>query len=196
MKIAIDIDGVLADAMPALNNYYNRIFGTNFEVSDYKFHDLEKTWQCPKEVVVRTVKEFYKTPDFWKIEPMPNSREGVLAISENHELFSVTSRPESTSAATGSFLKRNFGTLIKKVIYTGQYRDSASQISKGSVCITEGAHVLIEDCLETALSATQDGLDVFLFDNPGNQLNGNGIFVPARLLRITGGWREIVERLK
>ena len=28
MKIAIDIDGVLADAMTSLNYYYNRIFGT------------------------------------------------------------------------------------------------------------------------------------------------------------------------
>ena len=193
-KIAVDLDGPLANMTSALNNYYNKIFGTDFKLEDYKFHDLEKIWLCSKERAVRIVEGFYKSLDFLKLMPMSGSREGILELSKKYELFVLTARPESTRTRTEDFLRRNFGPRIK-VIYTGQYKAAASDIDKGGICITEGANVLIEDCLETALSAAGKGLEVFLFDSPWNQLNGDYVSVPAGFSRITGGWKEIVERL-
>ncbi|HKZ33888.1 MAG TPA: hypothetical protein VJ142_01465 [Candidatus Nanoarchaeia archaeon] len=196
MKIAIDIDGVLLDTIPTLNDFYNRMHGTEFRVGDYRHHDLEKTWGGSKEYAVGVVEEFFKSPDVLKIMPMPYSREGIAVLSRSHELFSITSRPESMRVLTENFLRKNFNTFIERVIYTGQYVAAASEMDKGRICIAEGADLLIEDCLEIALNAANTGLDVFLFNNSHNQLNGNYAAIPPRLLRIKGGWQEIVERLK
>lgn len=196
MKIAVDIDGVLLDTMPALNDFYNRTHGTKFRVGDYLHHDLEKTWGGSKEDAVGVVEEFFKSPYVLKIMPMPYSLEGIAVLSRNHELFSITSRPESIHALTENSLRKNFNTSIEKVIYTGQYVVAASEMDKGRICIAEGADLLIEDCLEISLNAADMGLDVFLFNNSQNQLNGNYAAIPPKLLRIRGGWKEIVERLK
>lgn len=196
MKIAIDIDGVLADLMPTLNTFYNQRFGTSFRVEDYRYHDLEKTWGCSREDAVRIVEEFFQCSEFLGIRPIPGAVEGVATSARNHELFSITSRPENIRDITEEFIRRNFGDNIRKVIHTGHYTLSASRLDKGSVCLSEGADLLIEDCLETALDATKhDGLSVFLLNQPWNKPNKTYLSIPNRFYRIMGGWPEIMRRL-
>lgn len=197
MKIGIDIDGVLADLMPVLNRFYNREFGTSFDVSDYKYHDLEKTWGGTKEDAVRIVDSFFQSPDFAKIQPLVNSQESVLKLSRKHELFLVTSRPESIKHRTQDFLQKHFPKGIRKVIHTGQYISDAGSINKFDVCIREKADVLIEDCLETAISCANKGVKTFLLDAPLNQLNSDydKKNLPENLVRVKD-WSEILREIK
>ena len=197
MKIAVDIDGVLADMMPALNDFYNRKFGTSFNVSDYKYHDLERTWGGTKKDAVKTVEEFFQSPNFMEIPPLAKSQESVLKLSKKHELFLITSRPENIKHRTLDFLQKYFPKEIKKVIHTGQYVSSASSINKFDICAYEKADVLIEDCLEIAIDCSKRGLTTFLLDSPLNQLNGDYSKenIPQNLVRVKS-WPEIVKRLK
>ncbi len=197
MKIAIDIDGVVADTMPALNNFYNRKFGTSFNVSDYKYYDLEKTWGGSKENAVKIVEEFFQSPNFMKILPIAKSQESVLRLSKKHEFFLITSRPQNITHRTMEFLQNYFPKEIRKVIHTGQYISSASSINKFDVCVNEKADVLIEDCLEIAIDCANRVLKTFLLDSSFNQLNReySEKDIPKNLIRVKN-WPEIVERLK
>ncbi|MEK6840855.1 MAG: hypothetical protein AABX79_02790 [Nanoarchaeota archaeon] len=197
MIIGLNLDGVLAEMMPPLNDFYNRRTGNNFRVRDYKYHDLERTWGCSKQKAVRIVENFYQSPNFLKIRPMPRAQQGIWFLSANHRFFSITSRPESTRAITEDFIKRNFGSIIKKVIHTGQYASAASSINKFDICVQEKAGALIEDCLETAIDSANRGLFTFLLDCPYNQFNGevSAESIPKNLVRV-GSWQKIMEILK
>ena len=197
MKIAIDVDGVLADLMPVLNDFYNKKFGTHFRVIDYKYHDLERTWGCSKEEAVRVVDELYQSPNFLKVIPLLGSQQAVKSLSMKHELFSVTSRPGSIQNKTKRFLQNNFPKKIGNLFHTGQYISSASAINKFDLCFLEKADLLIEDCLETGISCANHGLKTFLLDSPHNQLNGeySEEDIPKNLVRVKS-WLEIVEKLR
>ena len=197
MIIGLDIDGVLGDIMDPLNNFYNQKHGTNFKIWDYAHHDLEKTWGCSKEEAVKVVETFYQSPKFLTIQPIPHSQKGIWVLSRNNQFFSITTRPESVRAATDDFIRRNFGTLVKKVVYTGAYVQSASSINKFDICAQEKADALIEDCLEIAINCSKCGLQTFLLNSPLNQLNGeySEKDLPSNLIRVKN-WLEIVERLR
>ena len=197
MKIALDIDGVLADIMPVLNVFYNRTHGTNYKVEDYQHHDLEKTWGGTKEEAIKVVEEFYQSPSFLNIGPISGSPKAIHDLSGKHFLFSVTSRPKSIEPKTLTFLQKNFQEKIKKVFHTGQYIHSAGSINKFDICASEKAELLVEDCLETAIDCANRGLKTFLLVAPHNQLNENYSEeeLPNNLVRVKD-WREIVERLK
>ncbi len=196
MKIAVDIDGVLADLMPFLNDFYNQKYGTNFKIEDYKHHDLDKTWGCSKDEVVKIIEEFYHSPNFLKIVPIEYSQEGILDLSKKHSLFLITSRPQYLSVQTERFIQDFFEGQIKKIIYTGQYRLSAKDIDKTGICILEKADVLVEDCFEVAMRCANQGILVFFLDSFWNQVNGQeNPVLPENLLRVKT-WREIVEKLK
>lgn len=197
MKIAIDIDDVLADLKPVLNKFYNKRHGTNFNVEDYKYHDLEKTWGGTQENAVKIVEEFYQSPDFLNIRPVPYSPECVLRLSQNHNLFSITSRPETIRLQTRQFLQKYFFGVINNVFHTGQYTLPASHISKASICLEEKADAIIEDCLEIAMDCVNRGLKTFLLNAPYNQLNGaySKESLSPNFIRVQN-WLELTEKLK
>ena len=197
MKIAIDIDGVLADTMPALNNFYNKKFGTNFKLEDYRYHDLEKTWGCTKEEAVKIVEAFYASPDFLRILPVLLSQQAIKRLSKKNELFGITSRPESIKEITDAFINKYFDGLVQNILHTGQYASFASKINKASICEEERADIIIEDCLETAIECAQQGFKTFLLNSPQNQLKGDPLEdeLPKKMIRAKN-WNEILEHLK
>ncbi|MCX6749486.1 MAG: hypothetical protein NTW17_01935 [Candidatus Pacearchaeota archaeon] len=191
MKIAIDIDGVLADLMPSLNDFYNQKYRANFKIEDYKHHDLDKTWECSKEDAAKIIEEFYYSPDFLRVTPIEHSQEGILNLSKKHILFLITSRPLDISAQTEKFIQDFFEGQIEKIIYTGQYNLPAKDIDKKSICILEKADVLVEDCFETAIDCANYGIKVFLLGKPW-------IKYPEESdnLIIVQNWQEILQKLK
>ena len=196
MKIGLDIDGIKADMMPKLNAFYNRRNGTSYRIPDYKSHDLEKTWGIPKKEVIEVIDLFYQSRDFLAIRPVIFSENGTLTLSKKHQLFSVTSRPRSVKLRTEIFINRYFPNRIKDIFFTGQYTSTAEEINKFGVCHAERADLLIEDCLETAISCAERGLPVFLLDAPWNQLNGqHPSSLPENLTRVKN-WPEIIRLLK
>ena len=195
MKIALDIDGVLADLMPVLNAFYNRRNGTNFKVDDYLHHDLEKTWGGTKEDSVRAVENFYQSPDFSRTRPMPYAPESVLKLSQRHELFSITSRPESVRKQTEKFMQHYFSGTIKRIFYTGQYSLSASNINKADICLAERADIIIEDCFETAISCAGKGVNTFWLSPKSSRNEQNHLLLPQNLTPVKS-WPEILEKLK
>ena len=195
MKIGLDVDGVLADSMPIVNDFYNRRFGSNFKLFDYQYYDLEKTWGGTKQNAAKIIEYLFFSPYWNLVPPVDYSQEGIDIISKENNLIAITSRPISIHEKTQRFIKEYFGDKIREIVSTGQYASLATNISKSDICISRGIELLIEDCFEVALDCAQKGISVFLLDYPWNQLNGfSANSLPDNFHRVSN-WKEIMEKL-
>ncbi|HLD15216.1 MAG TPA: hypothetical protein VJB94_01415 [Candidatus Nanoarchaeia archaeon] len=93
MKIAVDLDEVLADFMIGFLNHYNNKHETNFAISDFKQFDLEKTFSTTKEQAIHEVYDFIEKGGYQKLSPVEGSISGTKRLSEiGRKLIVVTSR--------------------------------------------------------------------------------------------------------
>ncbi len=191
IKTGVDLDEVLANFIPELNNYYNFTYDTKFKFRDYKFYDLEKTWGGGKERAVEIVKDFYKSEFFYKIKPVSYSQKALEVLSKNSEFIAITSRPEYLQEATEYWIKKFFPEKIKKVFYTGQYV-LQSPLLKLDICLKEDVRVIIEDNLQTSLECAKKGIKSFLLDKPWNQ---NGSEEANNLVRVKN-WKSLLRKYK
>lgn len=192
--IILDVDGVLADTMPALNAFYNKKFGTEFRISDYKFYDLEKTWGGTKKRAVRIVDDFFRDSSFRSIPPVEGSREGVRFLERDYALIACTSRPHYVEEQTIDLLTSVHGKgIFSKIIHSGKYTSLASKLGKEEICVREDAGIIIEDCLEVAQNCAREGIEVFLLEYPWNQSNGVG---DSDNIKRFSNWNEIILYLE
>ncbi len=89
-RIAIDMDGVMADLTQHYINWYAERYGVT--VARESLHGIPETTGFPQEGVV---KQFLYTPGFFRTAPvMPGSQEVIKALSEQHEVFIVSAATE------------------------------------------------------------------------------------------------------
>ena len=180
MKIGVDIDAVLADMVPDLTEFYNRKKGTNFSHKDQDTYDLSIFWQCPEEVVFDVVEEFYESPEFEKIKPVSGAKGGIKQLARDHELFVITSRPESTQTRTNKWIKRHFPNRFQDVHFTSHFNRSGEiKTTKSKVCQSLGVELMIEDHLDFARDCASCGIKVLLLEYKWNQGRAQERFVRA-----------------
>lgn len=191
--LVTDIDSVLEDIMPTLNDFYNRTHGTNFRLEDYIYYDLERVWGGTKEEAVKAVAEFYESPDFDEIEPIEFSQEAISILSKKYRVISVTSRPEFTRERTEKKFHKKYPS-IKKILFTGDYSKSYDKMSKLTICLMEGAEIIIDDHPLITLECSNHGLISLLFgedwkrDNLFKNIKLNGV-IPVK------NWKKVLEHL-
>lgn len=89
MLIKMDVDGVLADMIPALLSLYNKDYDDNLQYKDIVDWDLSKFVkpECGKDV-----HNYFAHPDLYKLtEPFPGSQEVVSHLRDlGHRVLFVT----------------------------------------------------------------------------------------------------------
>lgn len=188
MKIGVDLDDVLIDYMGGFCNFYNRKYGTNFSIEDFKSHNIWETIGGSKLRAVLLVNFFYYSKLFDEIKLMDGAREAIKKLSEDNDLPIVTARFKHFRKKTKRFIKKIFDGGIEKVFYTGFYNPTG----KLDLCKKEGIDLLIEDNPHYAMSCADEGINVFLFDRPWNRDFNEQEY--ENITRVKT-WNEILERL-
>lgn len=168
-KIGIDLDSVLAEMGPALNNYHNRKWGTNLSEADYIHYGLSKIWNCSPDEVVDRVYEFYETSDFDNIEPVKGSQAGINYLSERYELLLITSRPGFLEEKTHQWLDNYFSGQFDEVIHTGQFSKNTKAPPKSQIAKQKNIIAMVEDSYEYATDLVKNGIFVYLRDMSWNR---------------------------
>ncbi len=190
MKIAIDIDDVLANFMHALIEYHNTIYKTNFTKEHFTSFDLSQTWGGTHEEAVDKVFKFYETEEFKNVGVIEGATEVVQALKQNHELVIVTARPEDLRSKTEAWISTHFPGLFSDIHIANRFSKSGPSTTKAELCEKHEVDMLIDDNLEYALECVTPQRKILLFNNPWNQHPE----LPIGITRVHS-WEEIPKHI-
>ena len=154
-KIAVDIDGVLADVALGLSDMLSHINNRKIEVNDIKTYDLTNLG-LPRS----DHKQFF-TRDFYSgLKPIVDSKL-VNNLYEDHEITIITARSQYDGVIhdTNKWLVDNdfmFDRLIQSV-------------DKSIPMENYGIEVIIEDYHKNCIDLSKKGIRSLLFEQPWNK---------------------------
>lgn len=190
MKIAIDIDDVLADFLPTLLLFYNKRHGANYEKNHFTSYHLWETWGGTREEAIDKVFEFYDTEEFKHTPVITGAQQVVNKLKQQHELVIVTARPEAIREKTESWITTHFPNTFSSVHIANRFSKSGPQTTKAELCEKYGADMLIDDSLDYALECVAPHRKILLFNNPWNQHEE----LPIGITRVHS-WEEIPRHI-
>ena len=189
MKIAIDLDDVLALSLENFIEFYNEKSNKKISFKDFTGFSLNESIGMPLEEERKLLEDYDSSKYYDKIKPMPGAKEGIKELSKTQQIVILTSRPKKRENQTREWLKKYleyFGEILFiRHDYSGKSR------TKGEVCKEVNAELLIEDNLDYARSCVSEGIPVLLFNYPYNQEKGSN----PKITRINS-WKEILENFK
>jgi len=188
MKIAIDLDDVLALSLLDFIDFYNEKFENKITIEDFTGFSLNESIGMPVEEERKLLEEYDASHYYDNIKPMEGAKEAIKELGESHKLAIVTSRPKKREEQTREWLRKYIGD-IKEVFFIRQKYGGESK-TKGEVCKEIGAEILIEDNLDHAKSCVDKGLRVLLFDYPYNRKEN----ISPLITRVKS-WKEVLENL-
>lgn len=191
MKIAVDIDEVLANYLSNLIEYHNATYGTNFKREQFYSYEFWKIWGGTKEQAVQKVYDFHQTPYFKKIKPIPHSQDAIRALKTKHIFYIITSRQEEVQRETEQWINEHFPDTFSEIHFTNRYSQSKQPTSKANVCCSLNIDMLIDDSLEYALECQKLEKNVLLMDSPWNRTPS----LPDAIKRIFS-WKDVINTIK
>ena len=189
MKIGIDMDEVVVEFFRYFLDFYNQKSGKNFQYEDWHSYNFWEVFGGTKEEAIGLVEEFYETEFFDNLEFIFGAEKSIKELYKNHNLKIITARPKKLKEKTERFLDKYFSEENIEVIYS---KDGYEEhLDKGEICKSRGVELMIEDHKNYALSCTEKGINVLLFDKPWNQ--NNGADLPKEVIRVRGWGQILVE---
>ncbi|CAK5265270.1 unnamed protein product [Mycena citricolor] len=130
-------------------------------------------WGTP-EVTFEKFKQFYSTGVLFSAHPVPGAREGIQALKDlGYKLVIVTARSVDVADASYEWVEKYFPGQFSNIVFTGQFSDASklhhkeilTHLTKGQICASLKAQVLIDDSAENALqvSTAETATRVLLF---------------------------------
>ncbi|MDP8260942.1 MAG: hypothetical protein P9M01_01190 [Candidatus Kappaea frigidicola] len=140
MNIALDIDGILANADFAFRSMMRHLFKRPFAKNKVKSFHYEDSFELSESEMKKFYKMFHNEELWLTMKPLKGAVESVKKLSEDNRIVIVTARPRDVKQATIKWLKEN------EINYQEIYFTLADK------------HLLLENYNEK--------IDVFLEDHP------------------------------
>ena len=167
--IAIDVDDVLAQFVPAFCVFAKEKWNENVTISNFT-EDWRKIFKVKDDEIIKNrAIEMFSNYDFYdQIKIVPKANETLAYLSQKFSLVPVTSRVATTRDVTNNWLMRNFGDIFREIVFSGAYEsdDNYEQrvnLSKGRICREIGAEFLIDDQPKHVNGAAENGVKSLLF---------------------------------
>lgn len=191
MKIALDLDEVLGQFLPALIEYYNDTYKTDWKIEEFYTYYFWEIWGGSVEESIQKVYDFHKTDYFKNIKPVAGAQEAVKKLKENNELFIITSRQNDIIKDTREWVEKYFPNTFTEIYFTNHFSQSGKAITKSEICEKLGIEMLVEDSAPYALECLKPGRKIFLFDYPWNR----SAKLPQGIQRVHS-WKEITDSIQ
>lgn len=193
MILAIDIDEVVANTLPAFLRHYNQKFlcsvnPEHFATSDWALHLKLSPFELDAEI-----REFICGPHYASLLPVGDAESVLTILSGSHTLYAVTSRWGELQQTTEQWLEEYFPNIFAAIYFSSSSHANVlqpSSKSKAHICKEIGADLMIEDCPKHLADCLASGLQVAVFDRPWNRS-----FVEQEAWRINS-WIELLPLLE
>lgn len=192
MIIAVDIDEVIAETLPAFLLYYNVKHQTAYVAEDFETSDWGERLNLTTQSLDKEIGSFIKSPFYSSLVPVTDSFAVLKSLRESNSLHAVTSRWGELKETTSSWLSCYFPQIFEQVHFSKTSHANVSQgdaSNKSDICRSIGASFLVEDCPKHAADCSANGISVILYDRPWNKnFSGRGVFRVA-------SWESVKEHL-
>mmetsp|Transcript_17813 Transcript_17813/g.34454 ORF Transcript_17813/g.34454 Transcript_17813/m.34454 type:complete len:316 (-) Transcript_17813:88-1035(-) len=165
LRVAVDVDEVLARFLLALNSFCAEEHDMHYEVSDYDVYDFKTVWDCSQEASNDMVHAFFESHHFRHGVPaIEGAEESLRRLASFCELVVVTSRQHVIQEPTMDWLDDNFPDIFEEVHFGNHFALEGKSRKKSEICREIGAEVLIDDNPGYAMDCAEAGIHVLLFD--------------------------------
>ena len=168
MPIAFDVDGVLLNSQTPFLWYANQKYGTSYTFRDIRSFDFSSLFGISAHDLGEDFAAFFRSPTYTSlIRPFRGAQKYVRTLAQHHDLSVVTARPEEYVSLTAESLHAYFTGCFQGVHHTTEISFD-QPANKAAACKEIGARILIEDSLENACEAMQQGVPAVLIRRPWN----------------------------
>ena len=192
MIIAVDIDEVIAETLPAFLLHYNCKYQTRLAPEDFKTSDWGANLLLAQQQVDNEISEFIHSPFYRRLIPVRDSIEVLTELGEKNSLHVVTSRWGELRKTTKSWLTAHFPDVFDEIHYARTSHANVVQdraTRKSDLCKEIGASIMIEDCPLHAADCAENGISVILYDRPWNKnFSDSGV-------RRADSWKSVIEHV-
>lgn len=196
LKIAIDIDDVLAENAAGFVAFSNERWGTSLSVDDYDEH-YARMWQIDTEETERRAREFHESSAVRSYGHIGGAFESLKRLSDRHELVIATSRRLQIQQDTLLWIDEHFpGIFSSSAVYFAgiwdNIHENSHKMTKAELIRTIEADVLVDDQLKHCLAVAESGRHALLF---GNYKWNQASSLPARVTRCMS-WLDVEQEIE
>ncbi len=198
LRIAVDVDDVLAENAAGIVAFSNQRWGTNLTVDDYDEH-WAKMWQVDNAEVERRTAEIVSTSLSAGYGHIGGALEVLERLAQHHHLMIATSRCLQVKGDTIAWIDEHFpGIFASTAVYFSgiwdELTNDSHRATKAELMTQINADVLIDDQLKHCQAVAAHGRNALLF---GDYAWNQATVLPAGVVRCTN-WYEVevaIERL-
>lgn len=187
-KIAVDLDGVVMEFAETFLEFRNERYNSNYKKEDIFTYDFWNVFGVSREQSIKDVLDFYNSPKFEGIAPIPNSQETMSLLSEKYFIAALTARPDFTRDKTLNWLEKYFPNIFSEFHFTN-FAGNGKMKNKSDFCIQYGYETLIDDYHQHVNECAAKGIQTFLLTQPWNWET-----LHPKVVRVRN-WNEIQQRL-
>jgi 5' nucleotidase, deoxy (Pyrimidine), cytosolic type C protein (NT5C). len=190
LRLAIDIDEVLAQHNRGLAEWHNEVYGTNHTAEDYFTDYWSKVWSVSPDEADRRALAFHASRAHSRFHPVPGAADALKKLSERYDLHIITVRRESIISDTREWVERHFPNIFDEMHFLHHW-DKNDATSKAELCKRIRAVCLIDDSLRHCSLAARAGQSAILF---GDYTWNRAQVLPSGVRRAKD-WNEVVGML-
>ena len=183
MRIAIDVDGVLADQVKSILVRLNAKYGRQWKHEDVIKWDQEfEDTDIEKEINKALLEKNY----ILEIETIPGAVEAVATLAQQHWIMIASARPTETQEFTMRWLTKHFDSYFKDFINT---------VDTGKADLD--ADILIDDNIDHISAFSSNKGVGILFSQPWNR--EREILEPMIKIGkvwVCNGWLEVKRKIE
>lgn len=157
-RVAIDIDEVLVPFVKPMAEWRGYRMPRTYSYP-YVYRDM---FNITEKQSQRMVQDFYKSPEFANLEPIPRAHETMKKIrKKTQKIYAVTGRQDSARRVTEEWLEKYFPDIFDDLVLTNSYTDI--EIPKLSVCHALDLDTIIDDNEHTCRECIMGGMTAIHF---------------------------------
>ena len=178
LNVALDIDGVIVDFVSSFMITVKERLGYDLRYEDIYCHEITQVMGLPKKQVNELLADTLHRNVFQLI---PGAKEAIIRLSKTHHVFIITGRSEEFRHNTESLLQHH--GIPHESLYFSEYLQKHM--------VETHFDVFVEDSLEEALSLTERGGLILLYDHPWNSRTLN----VKNIVRRVKTWDDIEREI-
>lgn len=186
LLIAYDVDDCIVPMAEKAVEYYNSVYEPRIGLENF-YGDAESWGVSDIKIASSRINEYLAgecQADL--INPYPEAKRAIRALSKVHRGIIVTGRMEFMRPVTDSMVDTHFSGVFEDVILTSHFSDNP--VSKGQVCRESGVDVIIDDALVHCYACIEESPDTvaLLMDKPWNRVES----LPSGIIRCLN-WLDV-----